>query len=594
MVVSVQVNLNYKNGSPNYLSSQFFVGINYVESEIGDCIQLGGAVEKCNNIYSWPPTWNANADGTYTATIDVSSASYSFSSGYYSVCVGNGDQEDNVNHSEFFGKISLVGLETSSSSTDNDNNNKNIFNSTVIIIGTVPIGIILSCVVLFYFANKSSTEQREKDIDTINRITKTRKGKLKKVNPSKTKTNTRRMSREVGGVVGEGGEEGRRKKSFVESQHSNAIAKKCDLKDQLLVDHLISSSSSNPDYNDYHADSGNRGRSGTEDSSNTLRDSLGSKSHPQDRASLVESVRSSFTDVMRNTFVWEQEEDFVFTSRFEWSPPWEASLKRKIFWYIFGYSFVGGMIMFAVVLYGNPITDEDGLLPWRSLKEWTSIDILTFFMVSIVTTGVYFLPLIFMPHDIANGKNYINDKNFLKRIGVVIPCHKSALEIGDVLKQVLKYIPASHIVVCDNGNFAWPADNTFEVVKRIHPDIQYCFIAQGHKTRALWTGAHRLPPQCKYVMHLDDDTLLSDYMVFDESHFLTEGGDHVNAVAFLRSSEKINRLTKFTDFWYKITDHYHATQARICTRAFVPGPAGTVQYSTVHQTFSGLYILYAL
>jgi hypothetical protein len=140
--------------------------------------------------------------------------------------------------------------------------------------------------------------------------------------------------------------------------------------------------------------------------------------------------------------------------------------------------------------------------------------------------------------------------------------------------QVLKYIPPENIVICDNGNFNWPADNTFEVVKEAHPKVQYVFISQGHKTRALWTGAHRLPRHCEYIMHLDDDTMISDHMVFDEKHFKTDGGQHVSAVAFLRTSRRCNRLTNFTDFWYKITDHYGATQAKIASRAFVPGPAG--------------------
>jgi hypothetical protein len=131
-------------------------------------------------------------------------------------------------------------------------------------------------------------------------------------------------------------------------------------------------------------------------------------------------------------------------------------------------------------------------------------------------TGVYFLPLYFLPHDFEAGRKFKNDPKFLRRIGVVIPCHKSALEIGNVVRQVMKYIPPENICVCDNGNYDWPADNTFEVVKAVDPRVQYCFISQGHKTRALWTGAHRIPQHCQYLMHLDDDTIISDHMVFDE------------------------------------------------------------------------------
>jgi hypothetical protein len=291
-------------------------------------------------------------------------------------------------------------------------------------------------------------------------------------------------------------------------------------------------------------------------------------------------------------------------NRFVWEDPWQASWKRQLMWYIFGYGMVLGMLVFSMVLYGNPITGEAGVMEWQRLHSWDELKAITVMCVSLVTTGavwcvsfcvrqrhpwsdcalfnfvllpgIFFLPLAFMPHKIDQGKTFRNDPDFLKRIGVIIPCHKSALEIGGVLKQVLKYIPAQNICVCDNGNFNWPMDNTFEVVKEVHKDIQYCFISQGHKTRALWTGAHRLPPHCEYLIHLDDDTLFSDHMVFDEKHFLTDGGQHVSAVAFLRTSFKLNRLTNFTDFWYKITDHFHATQAKIATRAFVPGPAGTI------------------
>lgn len=56
---------------------------------------------------------------------------------------------------------------------------------------------------------------------------------------------------------------------------------------------------------------------------------------------------------------------------------------------------------------------------------------------------------------------------------MVIPCHKSAAEIGEVIRRVLQYIPPENIVICDNGNFDWPADNTFEVVKAVHPHVRY-------------------------------------------------------------------------------------------------------------------------
>ena len=58
---------------------------------------------------------------------------------------------------------------------------------------------------------------------------------------------------------------------------------------------------------------------------------------------------------------------------------------------------------------------------------------------------MFFLPLAFMPHKLDEGKTFSNDPDFLKRIGVVIPCHKSALEIGGVLKQVTLPPSSMHV-----------------------------------------------------------------------------------------------------------------------------------------------------
>eukprot|EP01031_Cornospumella_fuschlensis_P026133 gene26133-31554_t len=246
------------------------------------------------------------------------------------------------------------------------------------------------------------------------------------------------------------------------------------------------------------------------------------------------------------------------------------STPRKIFWYAFAAMWTSGMMLFAVLLYGRPAKHTSGLLPWQHLQNWTPIQG-TLVVITVTMMTIYFLPLGYLRHDFNAGKAFKNDPKFLKRIGVIIPCHKSAGEIGEVINRVLKYMPPENIVVCDNGNFDWPPDNTFEVVKNINKKIQYLYIKQGHKTRALWTGVHRLPSHVDYVIHLDDDTHFSDAMVFDEKHFKDK---KCIAVAFLRSSYPLNTVTQFTDFWYKITDHFHATQARICTRCFVPGPAG--------------------
>lgn len=250
-----------------------------------------------------------------------------------------------------------------------------------------------------------------------------------------------------------------------------------------------------------------------------------------------------------------------------------TSQTRTIFWYLFAFCCVLIMLFLGILLYGIPqsslvkVRPLYGAIPVNALQDWSVME-LSMAAISGTMICIYFLPLFYLQHDFEAGKQWKNDPNFLKRIGVIIPCHKSAGEIGEVLRRALKYFPPENIVVCDNGNFDWPPDNTFEVVKAMSPRIRYLYIKQGHKTRALWTGVHRLPARVEYVIHLDDDTHFDeDHMVFDEKHFEEK---HVIAIAFLRSSYPTNTVTQYTDFWYKITDHFHATQAKIATRCFVP------------------------
>eukprot|EP00602_Paraphysomonas_sp_CaronLab_P007862 CAMPEP_0185033162 /NCGR_PEP_ID=MMETSP1103-20130426/21888_1 /TAXON_ID=36769 /ORGANISM="Paraphysomonas bandaiensis, Strain Caron Lab Isolate" /LENGTH=750 /DNA_ID=CAMNT_0027569339 /DNA_START=20 /DNA_END=2269 /DNA_ORIENTATION=+ len=401
-----------------------------------------------------------------------------------------------------------------STPNDDDNDDDEVNLLAVLLISTIPVASIALCMCLFYFAHIAVREKHQQDLILT--------GYAHEYGDADMLTNMRPSAASAAGAA-----------SFSGGRHNGSRENSID------------------------------GRGSWYQSFR----------HSLSRSSLVNVSRKSLT-AMRDTFVWAEEEDFVHSSRFVWTDPWQASPTRKAFWYIFGYGLVTSMFFFSMLLYGNPVSGEDGLLRWKTIDDWEPYDVVALMCATFTYIGIFFLPLALMPHNLEEGRSYRNNPDFLRRIGVVIPCHKSAQEIGGVLKQVLKYIPPENIVVCDNGNFNWPADNTYEVVKEAHKNIQYCFISQGHKTRALWTGCHRLPRQCEYIIHLDDDTLLSDHMVFDERHFKTDDGEHVAAVAFLRCSHRINRVTNFTDFWYKITDHFHATQGKIATRAFVPGPAG--------------------
>jgi hypothetical protein len=66
-----------------------------------------------------------------------------------------------------------------------------------------------------------------------------------------------------------------------------------------------------------------------------------------------------------------------------------------------------------------------------------------------------------------DGAQWRNDPAFLKRIGVVVPAHRSAAEIGGVLERLLRYFEPEHIMVVDNSNLPTPPDHTREVVASV-------------------------------------------------------------------------------------------------------------------------------
>jgi hypothetical protein len=75
----------------NYLDTTSAVDlifvIKYATASLGNCVQIGGSVERCTNLYAWPTDWNMDAVNgqLYSATVDVSSATYHWPEGQYQV-----------------------------------------------------------------------------------------------------------------------------------------------------------------------------------------------------------------------------------------------------------------------------------------------------------------------------------------------------------------------------------------------------------------------------------------------------------------------------------------------------------------------------
>mmetsp|Transcript_1666 Transcript_1666/g.3161 ORF Transcript_1666/g.3161 Transcript_1666/m.3161 type:complete len:614 (-) Transcript_1666:665-2506(-) len=170
-----------------------------------------------------------------------------------------------------------------------------------------------------------------------------------------------------------------------------------------------------------------------------------------------------------------------------------------------------------------------------------------------------------MPH------GFKNDPAFLERIGCVIPCHKSEDEIEATLRSVARHIPPQNIVVVDNANLMTPPDKTREKVSGISEDIRYIYVPQGLKTRAIWEGMQVLPPSVEYIIHIDDDTILDENMVFDESHF---DDDTVSGVSYGISMMGPTMIQRLVDFEFLLFSQWRYFRALTGTAWFCHGIIG--------------------
>jgi len=170
-----------------------------------------------------------------------------------------------------------------------------------------------------------------------------------------------------------------------------------------------------------------------------------------------------------------------------------------------------------------------------------------------------------------------NDPKFLARIGAVVPCHKSEEEIGATLRALLRFLKPEHICVVDNANFEEPPDGTRRVCESVDRKIQYRYVPCGLKITALWEGVRSLPAACSHVLLIDDDTILAEKMVFDESIFLEN--PRVVAVRFPRRTPIPDDSTSGPRLWaswdYARNDLFSYCQSEYAgTHNFIDGVLG--------------------
>lgn len=115
-ITNLEASITWTSTDPDQTSLDFVAVVKFNDAQPGHCIQIGkfqfigGDGERCDKYFDWPDTWNTGAKSgeTFTANIDVSSASYSFPTGPYQLCFGDGNTYST--YETFVGSVSYPGL----------------------------------------------------------------------------------------------------------------------------------------------------------------------------------------------------------------------------------------------------------------------------------------------------------------------------------------------------------------------------------------------------------------------------------------------------------------------------------------------------
>ena len=115
-ITNLEASITWTTTDPEQTSLDFVAVVKFDDAQPGHCIQvgkfqfIGGNGERCDNYFDWPTTWTTGAKSgeTYMANINVSSASYSFPTGPYQLCFGDGNTEST--YETFVGNVTYPGL----------------------------------------------------------------------------------------------------------------------------------------------------------------------------------------------------------------------------------------------------------------------------------------------------------------------------------------------------------------------------------------------------------------------------------------------------------------------------------------------------
>jgi len=174
------------------------------------------------------------------------------------------------------------------------------------------------------------------------------------------------------------------------------------------------------------------------------------------------------------------------------------------------------------------------------------------------------------------------DEEFITDIAVLIACHNSEDILPNTLKNLLYTFLPEQIYIADNNNSPEPMNtNTIDVCNEYN--VNYNYHPIGNKGNALNKTLDVINKKYKYILTLDDDTLLPEDFSPNKDFFDDE---KVSSVGFgIKIKDKNTLSEKMADFEYKLNSLRDYVK-NDTTNFFIIGIAGLWRREIFHKIIS--------
>jgi glycosyltransferase involved in cell wall biosynthesis len=218
-----------------------------------------------------------------------------------------------------------------------------------------------------------------------------------------------------------------------------------------------------------------------------------------------------------------------------------------------------------------------GVYDWyvnESIFSETWIAIVFFCSVIVVAELVYsFFYYIKQVPEISEEERNWNKIATKTRTVCIIPCHKAAEGLPEVLEILVQIFSPDKIWLADNANQATSPDNTKEVAEQF--GCRYVYFPVGSKTNAMSRTlriAYRNDPTLEYAMFMDDDTILSTDFVIRTDLFLNNErmAGYVPHMA-IKKSDEWKFWEEGCDYEYRMITHHNSISGHYHSLKFLHG-----------------------